>query len=131
MSARTIALTVKLNEHDTVESETVCNWPSPYLLAIATTLPAQGLALEVHSAFVGHAGVTTSAVHLVLGPVGDGPITLTDEHDHEALDPQIRVRECAYEHINVLLEVLKDLYPDARAEIPDDAFGELERVGGQ
>ena len=37
-----------------VSSETTCEWSGPYVLVIATTLPDPGLALEVHSIFVGH-----------------------------------------------------------------------------
>jgi hypothetical protein len=128
MGARMIPLVVRLDEHETVESETVCGWASPYVLTIATTLSESGLALDVHSTFIGHSGVPTHAVHLILGPPGESPLTLTDVYEHEELDPQIRVRECAYEHVQVLLEVLKQLHPEAGADIPDDAFGQLERV---
>jgi hypothetical protein len=52
------------------------------------------------------------------------------DHAHESLDPMIRARECAYEHVQVLLEQLTSLGHDVSIDMPDDAFDELERIEG-
>jgi hypothetical protein len=111
-----------------VNSETTCEWAGPYALGIATVLPDTGLAAEVHSIFVGHEGVPTCVTHLSLGPIGYDPFTRTAEHEHSDLNPKTKPRECAYEHMGILIETLKDLGYDIRIDMPEDAFGELERV---
>jgi hypothetical protein len=111
-----------------VDSETTCEWAGPYALGIATVLPGQGLAAEVHSIFVGHEGVPTRVTHLSLGPIGYDPFTRTGEHEHSELNPKTKPRECAYEHMRILIEIVKDLGYDIRIDMPDDAFAELERV---
>jgi hypothetical protein len=125
----TVPLEVKLDGRK-VASETVCMWAGPYVLVVATTLPEKELAIELHSAFVGHKGVPTLATHLNLGPVGHAAFAVTGQHEHANLDPQLRARECVYEHAGVLLETLKGLGYDAGIDLADDAFGELERVEG-
>lgn len=124
---RTITLEVILDGRR-ADSETTCIWAGPYVLVIATVLPETGLAVEVHSTFVGHEGVPTCSTHLTLGPVGHAPFTITAEHERANLDPTIRARECAYEHAQVVLETLKGLGYRVGMDVPDDAFGELERV---
>ncbi|HWJ49611.1 MAG TPA: hypothetical protein VNR42_01245 [Solirubrobacteraceae bacterium] len=124
---RTIPLEISLHGRR-VESETTCVWAGPYVLVIATVLPAAGLAVEVHSTFVGHEGVPTLATHLTLGPVGHAPVTITAEHERANLDPTIRARACAYEHAQILIETLTGLEYRVAVDVPDDAFGELERV---
>ena len=124
---RAVALEVKLDGRK-VASETVCMWAGPYVFVVATTLPDRELAVEVHSTFVGHEGVPTVATHLNLGPVGHAPFTVTAEHEHANLDPKLRVRECVYEHADVVLETLKGLGYEVGIDVADDAFGELERV---
>jgi len=110
-----------------VASETTAMWAGPYLLAVATVLPDRGIALDVHSSFLGHAGVPTLASHIVLGPVGATPYAVTAEHDHESLDPSLRPRECFYEHAGVVVEALKALSENVGIDVPDDAFTALER----
>ena len=100
------------------------------MLVIVTVLPDRGLAVEVNSAFVGHEGVPTCATHLTLGPVGHEPVTITAEHEHANLDPQIKARECVYEHMGIVLEILKGLDYEVAIDVPDDAFGELDRIEG-
>jgi len=124
---RTIALEVKLDQRP-ADSETTCMWAGPYVLVIATVLPERGLTAEVHSTFLGHAAVATRATHLILGPVGFAPLTTTAEHKHSDLDPTINARGCVYEHARLVLEILQGLGYEARIEVPDDAFGELERI---
>ncbi|HEX4836954.1 MAG TPA: hypothetical protein VFV03_00295 [Solirubrobacteraceae bacterium] len=130
MSApRNIKLSVKLDGRQ-VSSETTCKWAGPYVLVIATTLPDKDLAIELHSAFVGHKGVPTIATHLNLGPVGHVPFASTAEHEHANLDPMLKARECVYEHTGVLVETLKGLGYEVGIDVPDDAFEELDRIEG-
>ncbi len=128
MSAlRTIALDVTLDGRR-AGSETICTWAGPYVLVIATVLPELGLAVEVHSTFVGHEGVPTCATHLTLGPVGHDPAIIPVEHERANLDPTIKARECVYEHASVVLETLKRLGYEVGIDVPDNAFEELERI---
>jgi hypothetical protein len=124
---RTIKLAVTLDGRS-LASETTCVWAGPYVLTIATTLPDHGLAVELHSTFVGHGGVPTCVTHLTLGPVGHEPVIAQVEHDRASLDPMLRARECAYEHIQVLLETLNSLDYEVAIDVPDDAFENLERI---
>ncbi|MGA9313356.1 MAG: hypothetical protein WBV77_01875 [Solirubrobacteraceae bacterium] len=124
---RKVPLRVTLDGRQ-VASETTCICAGAYVLTIATTLPDHGLALEVHSTFVGHQGVPTCVTHLTLGPVNHDPVIAQVEHPHASLDPVLRPRECAYEHVQIVLETLKQLGYEAAIEVPDDAFEDLERV---
>ena len=124
---RTIALQIKLDGRP-ADSETSCMWAGPYVLVIATTLPGAGLAAEVHSTFVAHAGVPTCATHLALGPVGYAPITITAEHEHADLDPVANVRQCVYQHAEILIETLSGLGYEVGIGVTDTAFDELERI---
>jgi hypothetical protein len=124
---RTIGLAVTLDGRQ-VSSETTCTWAGPYVLVIATTLPDHGLAVEVHSTFVGHEGAPTCATHLTLGPVGHEPVIVPVEHERANLEPTLKARECAYEHVEIVLETLKRLGYDVGIAVPDNAFEELERV---
>src|SRR4029077_14644725 len=81
---RTIELAVTLDGRS-LASETTCMWAGPYVLTIATTLPDRGLAVELHSTFVGHEGVPTCVTHLTLGPVGHEPAIAQVEHDRASL----------------------------------------------
>lgn len=127
--ADTIAFAVRLDGR-AVESETTYIWAGPYALTLATVLPQSGLAIEIHSTFLGHQGVPTCSTHLTLGPVGLAPLILTAEHEHASLDPALRARDCAYEHAQIVLETLIGLGYAATLDIPDDAFALLERVEG-
>jgi hypothetical protein len=124
---RTIALDVILDGRR-ADSETTCTWAGPYVLVIATVLPERGLAVDVHSTFVGHEGVPTCATHLTLGPVGHDPVIVPVEHERANLDPTIKARECVYEHAGIVLETLKRLDYEVGIDVPDDAFEEMERV---
>lgn len=124
---RPIPLDVTLDGRQAI-SETTWIAAGPYVLVIATTLPEHGLALEIHSIFVGHPGVETSATHLRLGPVGRPPFTIIAEHEHAEINPMTQVRACVYEHAEILLQTLNSLDYEATIDVPDDAFSELERV---
>lgn len=129
LARRIVDLDVKLDGRR-VQSETTCMWAGAYVLVLATVLPESGLAFELVSSFVGHRDVATHVTHLVLGPPGNAGEISTDDHAHESLDPMIRARECAYEHVQVLLEQLTSLGYDVSIDVPDDAFDELERIDG-
>lgn len=124
---RLIPLGVTLDGRQAI-SETTWISAGSYVLVIATTLPEHGLALEIHSTFVGHPGVDTSATHLRLGPVGRPPFTIIAEHEHAEINPMTQARACAYEHAEILLQALNSLDYDAAIDVSDDAFSELERV---
>ena len=121
---RSIALKITLDGR-LADSETSCIWAGPYVLVIATVLPEPGLAVEVHSTFVGHARVRTCATHLTLGPAGYEPYRPITVREHANLDPTGNARQCAYEHAQIVLEVLNRLDRQARIDVADDAFGEL------
>ena len=126
MSAwRTIGLVVKL-DGNRVASETVCVSAGAHALTIVTTLPEKGLAFELTSSFVGYEGVATHATHLALGPPGHEPQISVHEHEHAHVDPVLGPRDCAYEHVAILLEQLTQLGHEVSIEVPDDAFEELE-----
>jgi hypothetical protein len=124
---RTIPLVFTLDGR-VLASETTCVWAGPYVLTISTVLPDHGLAVEVHSTFVGHEGVPTYATHLTIGPVDHDPTIAQDEHPHASLDPVLRARDCAYEHIQLVLSTLQQLDYDAAIDVPEDAFADMERV---
>ena len=124
---RIVDLEVKLDGRR-VESETTCMWAGAYVLTVATVLPDRGLAFELVSSFVGHRDVATHVTHLTLGPAGKAAEIGAHDHAHESLDPMIRARECAYEHVQVLLQQLTSLGHDVSIDVPDDAFDELERI---
>ena len=110
-----------------VGSETTCTWAGAYVLTVHTAIPRPDLALELHSTFVGHPGVQTHVVHLILGPPGRAP-ELTSS-DHDGLDPMLSPRGCVYEHAQVLIELLDDVGHRAAVKVPGEhAFAQLEQV---
>ncbi len=126
MSAwRTIPLVVKL-DGEQIASETVCVTAGAHALTIVTALPDRGLALELTSSFVGHDGVATHATHLALGPPGHEPQVSVCEYEHAHVDPVLGRRDCAYEHVAILVEQLTELGYEVSIEVPDDAFEEME-----
>jgi hypothetical protein len=54
----TIELPITLNGHP-AESETTYTWAGPYILSLHTVLPQRGLALELHSTFIGQARIAS------------------------------------------------------------------------
>jgi hypothetical protein len=122
---RTIALAVDL-DGDQVASETVCVFAGAHALTIVTTLPQRGLAFELTSSFVGHEDVHTHATHLALGPPGHRREISATEYEYLSVDPVLSPRDCAYEHVAIILEHLTRLGYDVSIDVPDDAFEELE-----
>jgi hypothetical protein len=123
-----IDLDVTLDGAD-AESETTCTWAGAHVLTVHTVLPRRDLALELHSTFVGHPGLPTHVVHLILGPPGQEPSITADDHTGEHRDPTYFPRACAYEHAQRLLEILSALGHRAGVNVRGEgAFEALERV---
>ena len=110
-------------------SETRFTWAGPYILCLHTVIPQAGIALELHSAFVGHEGIDTHVTHLLLGPPGQPPAVHVSRHEHENVDPTFEPRACVYEHAQYLIEALRNLGCHASVNLADEGvFGELEHV---
>jgi hypothetical protein len=110
-------------------SETTCTWAGAHVLTVHTVVPRADLAFELHSTFIGHAGVPTHVVHLRLGPPGHDATIMSADHDDGDLDPTYAPRACVYEHAQHLIEVLGSLGYRASVDVPgESAFEELERV---
>jgi len=122
---RTIPLVVKLDGAQ-IASETVCVSAGAHVLTIVTALPDRGLAIELCSSFVGDEDVATHATHLVLGPPGRDSRISVREYENAHVDPVCGPRDCAYEHVAILLEELTELGYEVSIKVPDDAFEELE-----
>ena len=123
-----IDLKLTLDE-EPATSETRFTWAGPYILCLHTVIPQVGLALELHSAFVGHEGIDTHATHLLLGPPGQPAAVHVNRHEHEDVDPTVEPRTCVYEHAQHVIEALQNLGWHASVNVPDErAFGELEHV---
>lgn len=113
-------------------SETHFTRAGAWVLTIATTLPGpEGPVVELHSTYTGHPGLRTRSTHLQLGPASQHADVLSVEHrdDARAEDCLVlfRPRELAYDHAHRLLELLQQLGELASVEIPEHAFGALER----
>lgn len=98
------------------------------VLTLSTVLPQRGLALELISTYVGHPQTDTVATHLVLGPTGERAVIATTAHDHEALDPVERARECAHDHAQRLVDALRATGRDASVGLDEQTFAELEAI---
>ena len=129
MAERTLIDLQLTLDSEPAASETRFTWAGPYILCLHTVIPQGGLALELHSAFVGHEGIDTHATHLLLGPPGQPPAVSVNRHEHENVDPTFEPRTCVYEHAQHLIEALQNLGWHASVNVPDErAFGELEHV---
>ena len=94
-----------------------------------TVIPQAALALELHSAFVGHKGIGTHATQLLLGPRGRIPPIHVNRHEHQNVDPTFEPLTCVYEHAQHLIETLQNLGWHASVNVPDErVFAELEHV---
>ena len=97
-----IPVTVAIDDR-CCEARTTYSWSGGgAVLTLSTVLPAQDLAAELISTYVGHADTPTIATHLMLGPIGHEAGIHTAEHAHERLDPVESARECAYDHAHQL-----------------------------
>ncbi len=124
---RRVKLTVRLDGLET-PSKTLCTFNGAYVLTVVTLLLERRLSIEHDSTFMGHGKVAMHATHLTLGPPGHDPVVRSEIYEHNQVDPVTGGRGCVYEHVQVLLEHLRDLGHDATINIPDNAFSELERV---
>jgi hypothetical protein len=102
-----LAITFTL-DGEPVESVTRLVCAGPYVLALQTVMPQRGLAVELHSTFVGHTSVPTHAIHLLLGPVGQAPVVLACDYDSGAIDPVNRPDSCVYAHCHQLIDLLAE-----------------------
>lgn len=91
-----------------VESVTRLVRSGPYVLVLQTVMPQSGLAVELHSTFVGHNGVPTHATHLLLGPVGRHPHLVTRNDALGIVDPVNRPDSCVYAHCHELIDLLAE-----------------------
>ena len=89
-----------------VESVTHLARSGPYVLVLQTVMPQRGLAVELHSTFVGHHAVRTHATHLLLGPVGRPPCIVTRDDASGIVDPVTRPDSCVYAHCHELIDLL-------------------------
>lgn len=80
----------------------------PYVLVLQTVMPERGLAVELHSTFVGHGSVHTQATHLLLGPVGHSAEIVTREDALSIEDPVNRPASCVYAHCYELTAMLAE-----------------------
>ena len=99
-----------------VESVTHLARPGPYVLVVQTVIPQSGLAVELHSTFVGHSSVPTQATHLLLGPVGRPPHVATREDASGIVDPVNRPDSCVYAHCHELIDLLAERGLDMTVE---------------
>lgn len=91
-----------------VESVTHLVRSGPYVLVLQTVMPQCGLAVELHSTFVGHSAVPTQATHLLLGPVGRPPHVATRDDASGIVDPVNRPDSCVYAHCHELIDLLAE-----------------------
>jgi hypothetical protein len=91
-----------------VESVTDLVRSGPYVLVLQTVMPQPGLAIELHSTFVGHGAVRTHATHLLLGPVGQPARVITRADASGIVDPVNRPDSCVYAHCHELIGLLAD-----------------------
>lgn len=80
----------------------------PYVLVMHTVMPQRGLAVELHSTFVGHNAAPTHATHLLLGPVGHLPRVTTRDDASDIVDPFNRPNSCVYAHCHELVDLLAE-----------------------
>ena len=91
-----------------VESVTYLVRSGLYVLVLQTVMPQPGLAVELHSTFVGHRAVRMQATHLLLGPVGQPPRVITRDDALGIVDPVNRPDSCVYAHCHELIGLLAE-----------------------
>lgn len=99
-----------------------------YVLSIGTVLPAEDLALELHSTYVGHPGVATHATYLYLGLGAHEPRVEIDVHHELDVDVVFRSRSCLYDHAHRLSEFLQALGHDVRIHVSDCSTAAVEAL---
>lgn len=107
MDRRQLPITFTL-DGEPVESVTHLARSGPYVLVIQTVMPQRGLAVELHSTFVGHSAVRTQATHLLLGPVSRPAHLAAREDALSIVDPVTRPDSCVYAHCHELIALLAE-----------------------
>jgi hypothetical protein len=107
MDRRQLAIAFML-DGEPVESVTHLLRAGPYVLVINTVMPQRGLAVELHSTFLGHGAVRTQATHLLLGPVGQPAHVVTREDVLSIVDPVNQPNSCVYAHCHELIALLAE-----------------------
>lgn len=102
-----LSITFRLDD-EPVESVTHLVRSGPYVLVLQTVMPQRGLAVELHSTFVGHNTVRTHATHLLLGPVGRPPRLIARDDASGIIDPLSRPDSCVYAHCHELIGLLAE-----------------------
>jgi hypothetical protein len=115
MGRRQLPITFTL-DGEPVESVTHLLRAGPYVLVINTVMPQRGLAVELHSTFVGHGAVRTQATHLLLGPVGQPAHVVAREDALSIVDPVNRPDSCVYAHCHELIALLAERGVDVAIE---------------
>lgn len=96
---------------------------SAYQLVLTTVLPDRGI--ELHSSYIGHAGLSESRVtHLLLAP--SVRAFDTREHPQSQLPVTAARRRCLYDHLQRLLDLLRELGYDASIELDDETLLAVE-----
>jgi hypothetical protein len=107
MERRPLAITFVLDGAP-IDSVTHLLRAGPYVLVINTVMPQRGLAVELHSTFLGHGAVRTQATHLLLGPVGHAAHVATREDVLSIVDPVNQPNSCVYAHCHELIALLAE-----------------------
>jgi len=115
MDRAELAITFTL-DGEPVESITHLHRAGPYVLVLQTVMPGRGLAVELHSTFVGHDSVPTKATHLLLGPVGQPAEVVAHEDGLGIEDPVNRPASCVYAHCYELTAMLAERGLDLKVD---------------
>ncbi|MGE0363756.1 MAG: hypothetical protein AB7R67_23805 [Vicinamibacterales bacterium] len=112
------------------DSDTTIVRNGAYVLTISTVLPERGLAVELHSTYVGHPASETLSTHLLLGADLPAPQTIGDVHDVGELDVLGQPRDCLYDHALRLQELLCSLGHEAALHIGPRAIAAVDAPVG-
>jgi hypothetical protein len=110
-----------------VTSETTVARVGGYVLVIATVLPDAGLAIELHSTYVGHPQAKTLSTHLQLG-IGVVAESRSAVHGNHAVDPLRAPSTCVFDHAMHLQDLLLSLGRKARIGLDDRTILAVESV---
>ena len=107
---------------ESVRSETLVSSVGAYVVVLDTVLPDHGI--DLHSVYTGHPKVRTQATHLMLTP--DLHEATTTEHENDAIPVMHARRNCLYDHLQRLQDLLADLGIDASIPLDDVAVTAVE-----
>ena len=109
-------------------SETICARAGVYALMITTVLPGPVLPVELVSSYIGHPEIETRSVHLFLGPDRGEARVESVIHPAGEVDVVFAPRDCAYDHAQRLLELLRELGHEPAIGMPDDALRAVDAI---